>query len=207
MDAPLSLLDPNAWSTAVEAANPASILVAIHHRMDPWLRECMSAEDIWQEALLRAWRHRRQFAWQGAPSFRRWLLSIAEHCLADQRDHIHAGKRNVARSRRLDATSSAEEQCSWTTPADIASATERADVMIQALAALPDGVREVVRLHLFEECTLAEIAACLRLGKSSVRRRFVRGMESYRRLLHGKLGRSGGKDTRFPPFGLARCDA
>jgi RNA polymerase sigma-70 factor (ECF subfamily) len=195
MDQPFSLDDRDAWSAAIEAANPAAMLVAIQSRMEPLLRGRLSAEDVWQETLLRAWRSRDGFTWQGTASFRRWLLTVAEHCLADHRDHHRAGKRDIARTRRLerDSSSDAPGVGAWvtTTPSGIAAATERAQAMAAALAGLDDEVREVVRLRLFDERTVPEIAALLQLGESAVRHRFRRGAETYRLRLKALLDSSG----------------
>jgi RNA polymerase sigma factor (sigma-70 family) len=62
--------------------------------------------------------------------------------------------------------------------------------MDSALDALPDDLREVVRLRLFEELTLEEIAARLNLGVSGVRHRFRRGGTLYQQALVEALGGS-----------------
>jgi RNA polymerase sigma-70 factor (ECF subfamily) len=201
MEEPFSFDDPNAWGAAIEAASPAAVLVAIQSRMDALSRGHVTAEDIWQETLLRAWRGRTGFTWQGTSSFRRWLLTIAENCLADHRDHLRADKRDVGRTRRLERESSSDAPMvgPWvtTTPSGLAGAAERARAMAAALAELPDEVRDVVRMRLFDELTVPEIAVALGLGESAVRHRFRRGAESYRVRLKGLL-ESSGLDARPP---------
>jgi len=205
MDAPISLDDPDSWSAVVEAANPAAVLVAIHSRMGPQLCQWMSAEDVWQETLLRAWSKRASFTWQGTPSFRRWLLSIAEHCIEDHRDHFRAGKRDAAKTRRLDpgsadgSSAGGFELASSTTPSRLAAAAEQARAMQAALASLASEVRDVVSLRLFEELTIAEIAARLQLGESAVRHRFRSGAEVYRNRLRTIAQSSGHAEPPSPP--------
>lgn len=176
-----ALDDPDDWTAVVQAANPAALLVEIQSRMGPVLAQRTSAEDILQEALLRAWRHRTTVVWQGAPAFRRWLLTIAESTIEDHRDHFRAQKRDVDRTRSLTGADSADaiEPWSSTTPDRIASERERARTMATALASLPDDVREVVELRLFHELSIAEIAARLAIGESAVRHRFRKGAEAY----------------------------
>lgn len=180
-----SLHDADAWSAAVQAANPAALLVAIRLRMGPALAQHVGEEDIWQETLLRAWRTRQSFDWQGMPAFRRWLLAIAEHTIGDHRDHFLAQKRAVNRTQPLaDGSDPAgHEPWSSTTPSRLASERERARLMAEALATLDDEVRDVVRLRLFDELSLEEIAAQLQLGISGVRHRFRKGAEAYARRL------------------------
>lgn len=180
-----SLQDADSWSAAVQAANPASLLVAIRLRMGPALLQHASEDDLWQETLLRAWRTRQSFAWQGMPAFRRWLLAIAEHVIGDHRDHFTAQKRAAARTQPFAGgdDSAAWEPWSSTTPSRLVSERERARLMIEALTVLDDELRDVVRMRLFDELSLEEIASRLQLGISAVRHRFRRGAEAYARKL------------------------
>lgn len=182
--------DPDVWSSLITAANPASILVAIACRMGHDLRLRVAPDDIFQEALLKAWQARGELVWQGTPAFRRWLIRIAENCIEDQRDRAAAQKRRQARTVPLgggggyDVESHAEaggpEPWTSTTPSRIASEREKASAMERALESLPEEVREVVRLRLFEDFLIEEVAAKLGLGESAVRHRFRRGAELFR---------------------------
>jgi RNA polymerase sigma factor (sigma-70 family) len=195
-----SLDDPDDWSTAVQSANPAGLLVAIRLRMGPALAQQVSEEDIWQEALLRAWRTRASFTWQGMPAFRRWLLAIAEHTISDHRDHFQAKKRAANRTQPLASGGSEGGLEPWgsTTPSRLASERERARLMAEALTALDDEVRDVVQMRLFEELPIAEIAARLQIGESAVRHRFRKGAEAYARRLR-VLESTSGHDRGLPP--------
>lgn len=193
MEPPPDLADPEAWSGLVCAANPAALLVSISIRMGLELRHRITAEDILQETLLKAWAARATFAWEDTPSFRRWLLRIADNCIADHRDRERADKRDHRRVAALrigvkdasseDGGSGAFEPWGSTTPSRLASEQERAQRMRAALESLPDDVREVVRLRLFDERTLEEIAEDLGLGTSAVRHRLRKGAELYSRLI------------------------
>ena len=52
--------------------------------------------------------------------------------------------------------------------------------MEKALRSLPDDVRDVVRLRLFDDLPIGEIATSLGIGESAVRHRFRAGAEMYR---------------------------
>ena len=192
-----SLADADDWAAAVQGANPASLLVAIRLRMGAALAQYVNEDDLWQETLLRAWRTRQSFTWQGMPAFRRWLLTIADRTIADHRDHFLAQKRTAQRTQSLDGEGgSTLDPWSSTTPSRLASERERARLMAEALATLDDEVRDVVQLRLFDELSLEEIAERLQLGISAVRHRFRKGAESYARRLrvlestsgHGRPG-------------------
>lgn len=200
--------DPRSWDRWIEAVGPASVLVVIAERMGVELRAQATPEDIWQEALLRAWRIRERLEWRGLKSFRRWLLEIAEGCIWDAHDRAHAQKRGGhAHTVALDVGSSGE----WaraprgdaallqsTTPSRIAAHRERSEILRAALASLPDDVRDVVRLRLFEDLTCEEVAERLSLGVSAVKHRFRKGGALYReRLAHLTSDRS--RRARPPP--------
>lgn len=192
-----ALGDPGAWERLVTAANPASIVVVIASRMGPELRKRMSPDDILQEALLKAWQARAEFTWQGTPAFRKWLLRIAERCIEDQRDYAGAKKRNEFRTVQIGPTGGPSaavigtvDPWTSTTPSRIAREHEKAALMERALVSLPDEVRDVVRLRLFEELEIQEIAVRLGLGESAVRHRFRKGAERYRDELRNLMGPS-----------------
>jgi RNA polymerase sigma-70 factor (ECF subfamily) len=205
---PLLSPSPEAWDRLIEAVEPASLLVVIEQRMSALLRRTQTAEDIFQDALLQAWRDRHRFEWRGVKSFRSWLLAIIDHRIYDAVDRQVAAKRAgtvpVASLPAFDGTTTCAEPgfpSGSTTPSRLAIYREQADVMGRALAGLPDDQREVVRLRLFEEASLEEIAARLGLGLSAVRHRFRKGSELYAKRLERALGSNAGADEARAPDG------
>lgn len=69
--------------------------------------------------------------------------------------------------------------------------------MREALAALPDDVRDIVRLRVFEQMELAQIAERTGLHLSSVFRRFRKGLTAYHAHLRTALASSPG--VTVPP--------
>jgi RNA polymerase sigma-70 factor, ECF subfamily len=194
---PLLSSVPHVWDQLVEAVDPAALLLVIDRRMGASLRDGHTSEDILQEALLHAWRDRARFEWRGIASFRSWLLSIIDHRLHDAADRNSAEKRAAGRPPVAfsvlgdgGATTSAEVDfpAGSTTPAKLAAYREQAAAMHAALEGLPEELREVVRLRIFEQCTLEEIARRLDLGFSAARHRFRRGSELYVQRLRATLG-------------------
>ncbi len=196
---PLAAESPRAWDELIQSVGPASLLVVIDSRMSAALKRCTTPEDIWQEAMLHAWRDRAQCEWRGLKSFRSWLLTIIDHRIG----HLAAAAATQKRGAEFRVTSYssvggppgrsddgksdfAGPICS-TTPSRVAVFQEQAESMRQALADLPCEFAEVVRLRLFEQLTLDEISKRLGIGLSVVRRRFGQGLEQYEAALRQAL--------------------
>ena len=71
----------------------------------------------------------------------------------------------------------------FTSPGRVAADREVAALMQAALDAVPEEGREVVRLRLFEDLSMEEVAARSGLGVEAVRYRFRHGLDAYRRAL------------------------
>ncbi len=160
------------------------MLVCIEARMGVRLREHLTAEDIWQETLLHLWRDRANVEWRGYPALRQWLLTVAENQIRNATDRVDTVRRGGGQAllRLGDAGDSRDETlppATSTTPSGLAVLREQAAAMREALTRLPDELREVVRLRLFEELPVADVAARLGLGESAVKHRFRRGATLY----------------------------
>lgn len=195
---PLLAHDGRTWDSLIEAAGPASLLVALEFRMSAELRARLAPEDVLQETLLHAWKDRARCQWHGVPAFRRWLLAIAENRLRDLADRELAQKRGGCRaSIPLGGNSGAESRdgesdhfagpVTTTTPSRVAMESEKAACMRAALESLAPEQRAVLRLRLFEDLTLDEVAARLDIGVEAARHRFRAGAEAYHRRLAGVL--------------------
>jgi RNA polymerase sigma factor (sigma-70 family) len=194
---PLHSDDPRVWDRLIETVGPASILVVIESRMSAALRNRITPEDIWQETLLHAWRDRLNFEWRGVKSFRSWLLTIADRRIRDAAQYERAQKRgggittspfSTLRNRRTeDSPPDFPGPAGSTTPSKVAMHGEQAAAMRVALESLADDVRDVVRLRLFEQITVEQIAERLGISPPAVRHRFRKGAQAYRRRLMAEL--------------------
>jgi RNA polymerase sigma factor (sigma-70 family) len=111
---------------------------------------------------------------------------MVDNRIRDAADHEFALKRggaSVLGEGSQSASSPGGAPACSTTPSRVAMARERANAMQTALASLPDDVREVVRLRLFEELSTQEVADRLGLGLSATKHRFLRGAQLYRERL------------------------
>ena len=158
-----------------------------------------SVEDVWQETLAMAWRDRASHEWRGMKAFRAWLLGIARNRVHDLAEYVNAQKRGgghgpTSFSALVSDDGSVSEMLppGTTTPSRIASGRESAQVMVEALAALPAELEVVVRLRLFEELPMREVASRVGIGLTTATERFFRGASLYQAELERRLGSSPG---------------
>lgn len=195
---PLHSDDPAVWDNLIEQIGPGSVLYVIETRMSPDLRRRITPEDIWQETLLHVWRSRHAFEWNGIRSFRAWVLKIAENRIRDAATAARAVKRGGGRpeaSLRIgdrcggdDGNATYAGPAGSTTPSRVAIHREQAEAIRAALAALPDDLRDIVRLRLIEQAGVEEVANQIGATSSAVRHRFRKGAALYRQRLLSELG-------------------
>ena len=137
------------------------------------------AEDLAQEAFVRAWRSIASF--RSDSTFRTWVFGIAINVV-----RTHRGKR--ARLRRLFWSPPAEEP--FIDPLDRASADDgieaplaMREVIDRALATLPEDMRAAVVLRDVQGLDYREIAASLDLPIGTVESRIFRARQRLRPLL------------------------
>lgn len=201
------------FDALITASGPAMILVVIESRMSEMLKRRYTSEDVFQEALLHAWRDRGSICADGAApnpkQFRAWLMAIIENRVRDLADHAGAIKRGGGvEPLRMDSGDHGEgakrgglgASDRWmpalsTTPSRVAMFREQASAMRAALESLPIELGEVVRLRLFEQRSLEEVGAVLGLTESGVRHRLRKGAELFQKRLVSAMGtRTSGPD-------------
>jgi RNA polymerase sigma-70 factor (ECF subfamily) len=163
------------------------------------LRNDAEAEDVMQDAYVRAYAHLQQFA--GLAPFSTWLTRIAVH-EALQRVRLRD------RNQQLDDTAGdgglpMKTAESTLDPEQCASRAELAQLLEEALLDLPVRYRAVVMLRDVEELSTGETAAALDLTEENVKVRLYRGRAMMRAWL---LGRVGAKAKNAFSFMATRCD-
>jgi RNA polymerase sigma-70 factor (ECF subfamily) len=158
------------------------------------------AEDVMQDAYVRAWSHLEQFA--GRSSFATWLTRIA----------VHEALARARRSRRLvqieDISPRAEETMKPLSPAE-AGPEQRAiqqdlrNALETAMGTLTESFRSVLMLREVEELSTAETAECLGISESLVKTRLHRARTALRREMES-LSQTTLSETFA--FHLSRCD-
>jgi len=158
------------------------------------------AEDVMQDAYVRAYGHLDQFA--GRSSFATWLTRIAVHeALARARWRTRFVEIDAMPEPRKDALPSlwAHEKG----PEAQAVARNLQSILESAIAALPDTYRPVVMLRDVQGLSTAEAAECLDLTEALVKVRLHRGRALLRRDLATRADEVLGRTFEF---GAARCD-
>jgi RNA polymerase sigma-70 factor (ECF subfamily) len=162
--------DPRAFRALYRANTPAMLGVVM--RMLGGRRE--DAEDVVQEAWLVA--AEKLAGFRGDSSLRTWLVGIAVHC-ARSRLRRHA----AAAAREVDLAGVVE----LPGPPPLAESVPAVDLE-RAIAALPDGYREVLILHDVFGYTHAEIGLMLGVETGTSKSQLHQARASLRRRLGGK---------------------
>jgi RNA polymerase sigma-70 factor, ECF subfamily len=151
------------------------------------------AEDVIQDAYVRAFEHLDQFA--GRARFSTWLTRIAVH---------EASARRRRRGRQIDI-----EESMPTLPSAAAGPEQRAadhelgQVIAVAVDALPEVYGSVFMLREVEGLSTAETAACLDINGETVKTRLHRARALLRNHITARIGVAAREAFQFAG---ARCD-
>jgi RNA polymerase sigma-70 factor, ECF subfamily len=163
------------------------------------LRDDSEAEDVMQDAYVRAYQHLGQFA-RRAP-FSTWLTRIAVHeALARLRKRNRTQQLNDGEQEGEFVMNLAEPSLD---PEQTASKAELGHLLEEAFLALPEQFRVVMMLRDVEELSTAQTAEALEISEENVKIRLHRGRAMVRGWLFQRVGVKA-KDA-FPFMG-ARCD-
>lgn len=131
------------------------------------------AAELVQQTFLQLHRARGDFE-QGR-KLKPWLLTIAYNLL---REHFR-------RKKRRPEGALSEEPVDPTERQDPVERAQMGASVRRALASLPDGQREVITMHWFEELSFPEVAEILGVSVSAVKVRAHRGYAALRIALEG----------------------
>ena len=163
------------------------------------LRDDSEAEDVMQDAYVRAYQHLDQFA-RRAP-FSSWLTRIA----------VHEALARVRQRNRTQQIAEGEVEGEFVmnlaepspNPEQTASTAELGHLLEEALLALPEQFRTVVIFRDVEELNTEETAEALEISEENVKIRLHRGRAMVRGWLFQRVG---AKARDAFPFMGARCD-
>jgi RNA polymerase sigma-70 factor, ECF subfamily len=162
------------------------------------LRDDGEAEDVIQDAYVRAYQHLDQFA--GSAPFSTWLTRIAVN------EALHR-LRSRNRNPQMEDEDSGEGPMNISEtspdPEQGASIAELGHLLEEAVLDLPEQYRVVVMLRDIEGLSTAETAAALELSEENVKVRLHRGHAKARSWLVERVGTKA--KEAFPFMGI-RCD-
>ena len=134
-----------------------------------YCRDRGRAEEMAQEALIRAWRGLSQ--WRRESSFSTWLFSVAANVYRTELKKIP--------SVNLPLHQAAEPSSPFVHDAQLDGAA-RDQAIRRAVYALPDKYREPLILYYFHEMDLAAAAATLGMPEGTMKARLSRGRDILR---------------------------
>ena len=151
------------------------------------------AEDVTQDAYVRAFEHLDQFA--GRARFSTWLTRIAVH---------EASARLRRRGRQIDIEETMPTLvCAAAGPEQRAADHELRQVIEDAVDALPEVYGSVFMLREVEGLSTAETAACLDINAETVKTRLHRARVLLRNHITARIGVAAREAFQFAG---ARCD-
>ena len=166
------------------------LLLLARVRLDPRLKGKLDASDVVQQTLLEAHQGMGQFRGRSVAEQAAWLRQILARNLANAVRDLGRAKRDVARERSLDAAldQSASRLEAWlaaeqSSPSQRVERHERAVLLAEALATLPETQREAVVLRHWHGWSLAEIASHLGTTTAGVTGLLHRGLKKLRKQL------------------------
>ncbi len=163
------------------------------------LRNDAEAEDVMQDAYVRAYEHLNQFA--GRSEFKTWLTRIAIHeALARVRRH----KRFEVPGRDPEEGDGMERFASpQRSPEREVADTELRSLLEQSILQLPDAYRSVYMLRDVEQMSIEEVCGILDLSESTVKVRLHRARRALRKMI---FSRTGAQVLSAFAFEAPRCD-
>lgn len=138
----------------------------------------MDAEDVAQEAFIKAYRAIGSF--RGDSAFYTWLYRIATNAA---KNHLMSQSRRPAAHSGVDAAEAEQYAADTqlkekTTPEGLVMTEELKQVILQTIAALPEDLREAIRLREIENMRYEDIALAMDCPVGTVRSRIFRAREA-----------------------------
>ena len=164
------------------------------------LRDDTEAEDVMQEAYVRAYQHLNQFA--GDAKFSTWLTKIAVY-EALGRVRLRGRTADLDSVLNLDTRAMPPFTPNIRDPERQAYDQELRLVLERSIESLPEIYRTVFVLRSIEGLSVAETSGCLDIGSEAVKTRLHRARSLLRKDLEERAGLA---TAQAFPFHLSRCD-
>jgi len=136
------------------------------------VRDAALAEELTQDVFLKA--HRRLAGFEQRAALRTWLIRIAIHHVRDYLRSRAARMRSRERDLPGEGVGGADPRSPGPTPAEEVESRELAGFFEQALAALPDALRDAFVLRHQEGLEYDELAAALGVSRANAKVRVHR---------------------------------
>jgi RNA polymerase sigma-70 factor, ECF subfamily len=160
------------------------------------LRNAADAEEVAQEAILKAFANLRQF--RSEARFSTWLIQIAvnEARMRRRKDHAEIME-PIGEFEDEEGTYNPRDFADWREiPSEALERNEVRKLLLEALSALGDKYREVFVLRDVQHLSIEEVADSLGISQASVKTRLLRARLMLRDQLAPRM--SGGWFSRVP---------
>jgi len=147
------------------------------------LRNAADAEEVAQEAILKAFANLRQF--RAESKFSTWLIQIAVNEARMRRRKEHAEiMEPIGERQEEDGTYAPREFADWREiPSEALERSEVRELLLESLASLGSKYREVFVLRDIQHLSIEEVADALGISRASVKTRLLRARLMLRDLL------------------------
>ena len=137
------------------------------------------SEDLVQHTFLRLYRYRQRYV--ASAKFTTFLFLLARQVWIDE-------LRRRQRRQRLAESLAAEPYEEFAAPAAPSAGVEGDLDLARALAALSEGLRQVIELAVYQDLPYAEVAEILKIPVGTVKSRMFNALAKLREMLGGKRG-------------------
>ena len=162
------------------------------------LRNDVEAEDVMQDAYVRAYEHLNQFA--GRSEFKTWLTRIAIH---EALARVRREKRFIAPGPDQEGDGMEQFASAQRSPERQVADAELRNLLEQSILELPDAYRSVYMLRDVEQISIDEVSRILELSESTVKVRLHRARRALRKMI---MSRTGEQVLSAFAFEAPRCD-
>ncbi|MBZ5719190.1 MAG: sigma-70 family RNA polymerase sigma factor [Acidobacteriia bacterium] len=160
------------------------------------LRNAADAEEVAQEAILKAFANLRQF--RAEARFSTWLIQIAvnEARMRRRKDHAEIME-PIGEHQDEEGTYTPRDFADWREiPSEALQRAEVRELLLEALASLGTKYREVFVLRDIQHLSIEEVADSLGISRASVKTRLLRARLMLRDLLAPRIAE--GRFSREP---------
>jgi len=137
------------------------------------------SEDLVQQTFLRLYRYRQRYV--ASAKFTTFLFLLARQVWIDE-------LRRRQRRQRLAESLAAEPYEEFAAPAAPSAGVAGDLDLARALAALPEGLRQVIELAVYQDLPYADVAEILKIPVGTVKSRMFNALAKLREMLGGKRG-------------------
>jgi RNA polymerase sigma-70 factor (ECF subfamily) len=180
--------DERAFESLFEMHTPF-LLEWIHREVPSSLDRKVSVTDLLQEVRIAAFQRIPDFEWRGDGALRGWLLRIAQNRvrLAIRRYFQTAKRGDGGEVSRPGRPNTAAFAGTGPSPSEAAVVAERARILRENLARLPEDYRHVLELSFQEQLTLREVGERMGRTREAVKKLHRRALTKLAEIMRAEL--------------------